>query len=256
MKTVAVMRPERRLAETIALVEGRGYRVLAAPSLDIAHGDPAEYGKALDRLRSGDVDFAVFVSPTSVEEFLKECEDPVAVFEGVTLVSIGSGTTSSLRGAGLAPDIVPKEYTSSGLVDLMAEGVRGKTVLVIHSDKGSPVLIDGLGEAGADIIDLIAYRLSPAGDSEGLGKILGEGSKGNVDAFLFTSPYTSETFLQSSFMALGEAVAREMLESSTVAAIGGPTADRLRSMGVTVDVVPGKATFPDLLDAVADKIGK
>lgn len=256
MKTMAVMRPSRRLSESVEMVESMGYRVLAAPSLDIIHGNPDDFRKVASKLGEGIVDIAVFVSPTSVEEFKTALGDFSRLLEGVKVVSIGTGTTASLKKMGLSPDAMAGEFTSSGLVDLLKGSVRGKKVLVVHSDKGSPVLIDGLVADGAEVIDLIAYRLVPAADDGRINSIMEEGSKGRVDAFLFTSPFSSETFFDSAVSALGEAGAMNMLKSSVVAAIGDPTSQRLESLGVRVDVVPPRATFGDLLEAVSKKIGK
>jgi uroporphyrinogen-III synthase len=242
MITLAFTRPRKRLEESVALAEGMGFRVMAAPSLEISEGDPEDFDRAETLLTTGRADIVVFGSTTGVEECARAYGGRMRwILNRTTVVSIGPSTSRALRDAGVRVDSVPEDYSSQGLVDMLAGSVRGKTVLLIRSDRGSEVLNMGLARNGARVEELAAYRLETL-----------EG--GGLDALAFSSPMSASSFAEGLDSLYGGGAARKMLRGTCVAAIGGPTASRLKDLGRPPDVVPGRTTFADMLEAVKSRL--
>jgi uroporphyrinogen-III synthase len=194
-----------------------------------------------------DADYVVLTSKTGVELAVDADWDP----GDATVCAIGDRTASALESAGYDVDVVPEEYSSAGLVERLREEVDGARVEVARSDHGSPVLLEGLDEAGADVHETVLYRLVRP---EGAGRSVGQAAAGELDAVLFTSSLTVDHFLAIAEERGQAAAVREGLADAVVAAIGQPTADTAAEAGLTVDVVPDRADFDALAEAAIDRL--
>jgi uroporphyrinogen-III synthase len=250
---VAVFRPDdERLADAVDLLSSLGADPVPDPMLAI---EPTG-----ERPRTAD--YVVFTSKTGVEiaagersaadgEDANESESESDRWEAgdATVVAIGAATADVLEAHGYPVDVVPDEYTSSGLVAELADDVDGATVEVARSDHGSDVLLDGLREAGADVHETVLYQLTRP---EGSGESAELAAAGELGAALFTSSLTVEHFL-------GAAAEREIredavagLNEAVVGTIGAPTRETAENAGIDVDVVPDAADFEALAYAVVE----
>src|SRR6056297_912751 len=180
---VAVFRPDDdRLDRATALLTDLGAEPVPDPMLAVEPtGDsPRE-----------DAAYVILTSKTGVELAAEAGWSP----GDATVCAIGPATADALRDAGYPVDVVPEEYTSSGLVDALVErGIDGARVEVARSDHGSAVLLEGLVAAGADVHETVLYRLvrpPAAGDSAE------RAAAGRLDGALFTSSLTVEHFLDA-----------------------------------------------------------
>ena len=183
-------------------------------------------------------DYVVFTSKTGAELVADAGWETEA-----TVVAIGPGTAEALESQGYAVDLTPEEYSSTGLVELLADRVEGATVEVARSDHGSDVLLDGLREAGADTHETVLYRLVRP---EGAGESAALAARGELDAACFTSSLTVENFLDAATEREVRDDALEGLNGIVVGVIGEPTRETAESLGIDVDVVPAEATFEAL----------
>ncbi|WP_280535998.1 uroporphyrinogen-III synthase [Halopenitus sp. POP-27] len=219
-----------------------------------------------------DAPYVVLTSKTGVELAGERGWEPAA---DTTLVAIGPATAAAAREAGWTVDLIPEEYTSQGLVDLLggriAEGGgsgkgtagaakrsaadqsttdQGVAIEVARSDHGSTVLTEGLAAAGADVHETVLYRLVRP---EGAGRSTELAAAGELEAAAFTSSLTVEHFLEAAADRGIEADAREGLVDAVVGAIGDPTRETAEAHGIDVDVVPDEATFESLATAVVER---
>lgn len=239
---VAVFRPDDdRLREAVDLLESLGATPVPDPMLAVeptgAVPDPAE--------------FVVFTSKTGVELASGAGWSPGTDGDDVVLVAIGPATAEAARGAGWTVDVVPEQYTSSGLVETLRDRVDGRTVEVARSDHGSPVLLEGLGEAGATVHETILYRLVRPDDA---GESTERAAAGELEAAAFTSSLTAEHFLDAAEERGVREAALSGLDRAVVGAIGDPTRETAEFLGISVDVVPDDATFEALARAVVDAV--
>jgi uroporphyrinogen-III synthase len=246
LTTIAFTRPERRLAESIAFAEAAGFTVLAAPSLEIIPRSREDIDAMFSSINKGDI--VVFTSPTSVEE-CRRSERVKESLKGAYIVALGPGTADALRYAGIAVDTMPQEYSSEGTVKHLSDSVNGKKVFLIRSDIGSRVLDDGLTAAGADVTEFAAYRLKPV-DPKFLDTMIDAGMQGKIDVFAFTSPLSARSFAEAAEKRGGS----DMLKNAKIAAIGRPTADMIKDLGLNVDIMPERATFEELIAAIKKRI--
>ncbi|MDD2936088.1 MAG: uroporphyrinogen-III synthase [Candidatus Methanomethylophilaceae archaeon] len=252
MTRIGFTRPVERLRDSVKEAEEMGFDVIAAPSMRITPGDRAEFDRARDLIVSGNASYAVFGSVTAVEECIKAYgEDFVPLFSKVRIVSIGPSTGAALMSAGIRTDALPEEFSSSGIVDLLKDSVRGKTVLLVRSDSGSDVLYNGLSDAGAETVSIATYKLEEFGMNSALLHLITAIKGGKIDVMAFTSPMSAKIFYSQMQAQAGVPATVEMMGGLKVAAIGKPTSEALRSLGREPDIVPKESTFRDLLEAIA-----
>lgn len=256
MTTLGFTRPLERLKDSVKEAEEMGFEVMAAPSMKIISGDIGEFERARSVLLSGKASFVVFGSMTAVEECMKAYgPDFVSLFSKVKIISIGPSTEKALSSAGIATDAMPEEFSSSGIVEILKDHVRSKTVLLMRSDSGSDVLYDGLKSAGADTVSVATYKLEEFGMSSGLLHLITAIKGGKLDVMAFTSPMSARIFYSQLISQVGNSRAEALMGKLKVAAIGIPTSEALRSMGREPDIVPKNSTFRDMLEAIALECG-
>ncbi|QIB72850.1 uroporphyrinogen-III synthase [Halogeometricum borinquense] len=233
---VAVFRPDDdRMSDAVELLDSLGATPIPDPMLAV------EPTGAMPN--SGD--YVILTSKTGVELLAEDGWEP----NGSTLACIGPATADAARDAGWSVDIVPEEYTSSGLVERLRDDVANATVEVARSDHGSDVLTDGLREAGANLHETVLYRLvRPEGAGQSTVMVAGD----EVEGVCFSSSLTVENFLDA---AAERGVREEVIEglnSLVVGVIGPPTRETAESYGINVDVVPENADFEELACAVVE----
>ena len=233
---VAVFRPDdERLADAEELLDSLGADPVADPMLEVRPtGESPDEGG-----------YVVLTSKTGVELAAEAGWEP----GDATVCAIGASTADALAENGYDADLVPEEYTSAGLVAALEAEVAGKQVEVARSDHGSPVLTEGLADAGADVHETILYRLVRP---EGSGESAELAAAGDLDAALFTSSLTVEHFLAAADERGVREEAIAGLNEAVVGAIGPPTRETAESEGIEVDVVPAVADFEKLACAVVE----
>ncbi len=250
MTTLAFTRPLRRLDESVVIAKEYGFDVIAAPSLDIVHGRSEDYSDIKKKLKDGAFSTVIFSSATAAEECRNEWgNDLPELFKGTEVISIGPGTSKALDKMGVRTSSMPSEYTSSGLVEHLNRNKNGREVLIIHSDRGSSVLKDGLKSSGFSVDELIAYTLEK--HEGGLDEMRSAIIADKVDVIAFTSRMSVESFLDS--IGLEK---EKIFKKAKAAAIGPPTKEKLEEEGIFVDIIPQNATFRDLLQTIKDRFEK
>ncbi|WP_226004906.1 uroporphyrinogen-III synthase [Natrinema salinisoli] len=289
--TVAVFRPDDdRLERAVDLLAELGADPVPDPMLAV---------EATGATPRTDADYVVFTSKTGAELVSDAGWEPT----GETVCAIGPATADALREEGYDVDLVPEEFTSSGLVAALEGGaeprsaerassaerssadshaaksfetakpsrddgsreaasepprddgdepramVDGARVEVARSDHGSPVLLEGLADAGAYVHETILYRLVRP---DGSGESASLAAEGALDAACFTSSLTVDHLLEA---AADRGIREETLEGladAVVGVIGEPTAETAAANGVDVDLVASEATFDRLAAETVD----
>ena len=257
---VAVFRPDdERSTEAVETLDALGVDALADPMLAV---------RATGAVPEG-ADWIVFTSKTGVELADEAGWSPADAADGdagddgsngeslgrgdgPAIACIGPATADAAREAGWPVELIPEEYSSTGIVAAFdALGVDGVRIEVARSDHGSQVLLDGLRDAGATVRETVLYELVRPEDSGGSAEAA---AAGDLHGACFTSSLTVEHF----FDAADERGVREEalagLEDAVVGCIGHPTRETAESHGVAVDVVPAEATFEALAGSVVAEL--
>ena len=227
---VAVFRPDdERLDAARTLLADLGVDPVADPLLAVEPTGATPQ----------DGEYVVFTSRTGAELVAAAGWEP----GDATVVAIGPKTAEALETAGYTVDLVPDDYSSTGLVECLADRTDGTSVEVARSDHGSPVLLAGLRDAGASVHETVLYRLVRP---DGSGESAELAAAGDLDAACFTSSLTVEHFLDAADARGLYPAAVVGLNAAVVGVIGDPTRETAESLGVDVDVVPAEATFEAL----------
>lgn len=233
---VAFFRPaDEREERAVEAVRERGMEPLSDPLLET---------RPTGATPRKDTDYVVLTSVTGVSLAAETVRGT-----GAFVCAVGPKTADALRDENIEVDIVPDEYTSAGLVDVLAERVEGARVEVARSDHGSDELLDGLNDAGAYVHETVLYEITrPVGGGERTASALGDGA---LNAVLFTSSLTVEHLIE----ALEETgVGVDALNDVLVGVIGEPTRRTAKGAGVKVDSVADEETFESLVATVSEGI--
>ncbi len=236
MKTVAIFRPESRLAESRRVLEDLGFEVIEQPLLV-----PKNRGKG-PRV---DCDFTLFTSRTGVS-FALDNVNPDEL-RASTICAIGPKTAEALTELGVDVDVVPEEFSSRGLVDSLKDRVNGKKVEVARSSEGTEKLINGLNAAGAYVHETKLYSLKFPKLSQPL-----DGKIAEADVFLFTSSLMVHHLLE---LSEDQDFVKRILNDGLVGALGRPTEEALTDLGIRTDLTASKAKFSVLARETKEALG-
>ncbi|MEZ4239683.1 MAG: uroporphyrinogen-III synthase [Myxococcota bacterium] len=86
--------------------------------------------------------------------------------------AVGPSTADRLGALGYTPERVPDKATARDLVAAMGD-LTGQVVVYPRADLAPPATAEGLREAGAEVLDVVAYEnVAPAGYEERLRRML------------------------------------------------------------------------------------
>ena len=111
------------------------------------------------------------------------------------------------------------------------------------------MLAEGLREAGADVVEVAAYRtVLASSERQGEHDVYRMLLDRQVDAVTFTSASTVRNFVEI----LGRDQAVDLLRTTVVASIGPVTAEAAQQLDITTSVMPERYTIPDLVEALVE----
>ena len=202
-------------------------------------------------------DWAIFTSGNGVTAFFDALEKlskacpgrsrgDARIFGSSKIAAIGGSTADRLNEFGIKADFVPGIFTSRELGKQLAgfANLRNKKILLLRSQLASNELLEILAGAGAHVDNVAVYTAVAAKSESGrLAEGIGEGT---IDWLTFASPSSVDGFF--------EQIGSEAINSGKVrvASIGPVTSERLRQLGVTVDVTAKEHTLDGLLDAIEE----
>jgi uroporphyrinogen III methyltransferase / synthase len=243
-RRVVVTRPRAQADALVRGLEELGAEVVRFPTIRIAAPeDPEPLRKAAAEAAS--FDWIVFTSANAVERFMAALADVgggARSLAAVRVCAIGDSTAAELAGHGVGTDLVPAEFVTESVVRALssAEELRGRRVVLPRASVARRALPDGLRAAGAEGVEVEAYRT--VADGEGAGGVQALLRQGAVDLVTFTSGSTVRGFVELVGAPAG----------AKVATIGPATSRAARVLGLTVDVEAGVHTVPGLVAAVAE----
>ena len=249
-RRIVVTRSREQAGEFIELLEERGAEAITAPTIRVlAPEDPSALEQACAQVAS--FDWIVFTSANAVDFFMRTllASFDVRELKGVRLCTIGPSTSSRLSRYGIRVDLTPEEYRSEALVAAMkARGpLEGARVLLPRADIARERLGEELREAGAEVVEVTAYRtVLASGDRDGDYDVYRMLLDGQIDAVTFTSASTVRNFVEI----VGRDQAVDLLRTTVVASIGPVTAEAAQQLDIATSVMPQQYTIPALVDAL------
>ncbi len=169
-RRIVVTRSREQATELIDMLEERGAEAIPAHAIRItAPEDPAPLEAACRQ--AGAFDWIIFASANAVDSFMQGllANGDVRDLHGVRLCTVGPSTASRLHRFGMRVDLTPAEFRADAIVDaLKATGsLKGQRILIPRANIARDRLAEELREAGADVVDVIAYRTIPGSVERG-----------------------------------------------------------------------------------------
>lgn len=215
-----------------------------------------------NRILTERIEFLIFMSVNGVTSLMKNLEKlglKAAFLQRLhktTIIAVGPKTRRELENQGVKVNLVPKRYSSQGIVESLKKMDLGqKTVVIPRSDKSSGYLTRELERLGAEVHEAPIYKSTlPSDHSEVLG-FVDDLKKGEIDVVTFTSSSTALNLFKIASEHLVADDLRSCLRKTVITAIGPVTRRTLEELGVKVDVVPGEYTIEAMVGALADQVG-
>ncbi|MCY3712576.1 MAG: uroporphyrinogen-III C-methyltransferase [Gemmatimonadetes bacterium] len=194
-------------------------------------------------------DHAVFTSRNAVEAFFSRLNHKgldARALGGVRVAAVGRATAGALRSRGIEADDQPEVFRAEKLVVTLAgnRDLRNARVLFPAADIAGPAVEEGLTAAGASVTRVTVYRTVLAtGMPDDLASMLEDGK---IHLAVFASSSAVSAFAK----AAGPDGPQRWTRGVRIACIGPSTAETAAEAGLSVDIVPGEATVPALVDAI------
>ena len=255
-RRIVVTRSREQATELIDMLEERGAEAIPAHAIRIAAPeDPAPLEEACRN--AGSFDWIVFASANAVDYFMRGllANGDVRDLHGVRLCTVGPSTASRLQRYGIRVDLTPAEFRADALVQALkgSGSLKNQRILVPRTNIARDRLAEELREAGATVVDVIAYRTLPGGaDRDGEYDVYRMLLDHQIDAVTFASASAVRNFVTM----IGQEQAADLLHSTVVASIGPVTAEAAQQLGVETTVMPERYTIPDLVDALVEHFGE
>jgi uroporphyrinogen-III synthase len=235
-RTIIVTRPAEQAAPLARELEGRGARVLVAPTIRLMPARSAALTAALRELAAGRFDWITLTSAATVDVLRDRTGSPSDVRAKVA--AIGERTAQAFRRwARRDPDLQPATFTTSALARAFPRG-SGR-VLCARADIAPEGLEEALARKGWAAVRVDAYRTVFATSFPR--EVRDAIRRGDVDAVTFTSASTVRGFVN----ALGAAKG-----TPRVVCIGPVTAAAAREAGLQPAAVAKPHTVEGLVAAL------
>ena len=255
-RRIVVTRSREQAVDLIDMLEERGAEAIPAHAIRIAAPEDPEPLEAACKA-AGTFNWIIFASANAVDHFMRRllANGDVRDLHGVHLCTVGPSTASRLQRYGIRVDLTPAEFRSEALIDaLRASGsLKGQRILIPRANIARDRLAEELREAGAEVVDVIAYRTIPGNVERGgeydIYRLLLDRQ---IDAVTFASASAVRNFVSM----LGQDQAADLLRSTAVASIGPVTAEAAQQLGIQTSVMPARYTIPDLVDALVEHFGQ
>ncbi len=258
MKTIAVTRPVGEGRDTASLIRKLGWNPLIFYTVELKPRPIRLVCRELDGIvTTGVPDWLVFMSPRGAGLFfdaLRSLKEPAkALMDRTRILAVGPKTEASLKKLGARNVEIPDDYSSEGIAAFFSKTkARRKRVVLTRSSQASNTLEKKLKALGALATTIRLYDSSVPGDHRSALGFLGELRSGRVNATLFTSSLSATNLFKINGGNSRALDLRRLLGSCLVGAIGPTTSARLRKLGVSPALMPGRFLIKDAVVALIE----
>ena len=199
----------------------------------------------------GSYDWVVLTSLNGVNmlfDRLAERGHDARDLHGVKLCVVGAATADAVSKRFLNIDLMPEKYVAESLIEsLMSqeESFEGKRFLLPRADIARSFLPQALREAGAEVVELVAYRtVKPAGSSARTEALMAYAPH----LITFTSSSTARNFADL----VGDDNLAMLRDSAAFGSIGPLTTETAIGLGMPITVEPSQHDIPHFVDAILE----
>ncbi|MCL2477292.1 uroporphyrinogen-III synthase [Candidatus Bathycorpusculum sp.] len=259
-RIVAITRPIGQTEEAGELIRNKGGVPYYIPAIEIKPlNNPESLKKFITELQEGTVDYVALMSTNGVKHLFSATEDikqTTQLYEGLKntcVIAVGPKTAEALQEKNIRVDMIPQKYSSEGLLEALSNtNLKNKTFRIPRTSNASPTLTETLRAMGADVEEIYVYESGLPIDEAVKTKFYQDLTQGHINALLFGSGLSAKNI----FKMLTEKTTLDQLrqiitEKVAIVAIGPTTAQALKELNISVNVVPNDYLFDSALDALA-----
>ena len=228
-RVIAITRDESDAAEFSEMVQREGGTTIALNTIEIVPAGSDVARRFLDRVLAARPDYCAFMSAQAVR-VLSELADKSRIQEALektAVIAVGPKTKAELERTGVTVSLMPLEYSSKGLVEMLLR-VRppGKKIMIPRSSAAGDYASQRLRAAGMVVEEVFLYDVRASGPSPEWEMFAGQLRSGRIDAVVFTSASSVAAFFEILASVLDEKV--QLDEVSKVISIGPFTSEELK----------------------------
>lgn len=242
-RRIVVTRAAQQAAGLIDKLSELGAHVIEMPATKIARLDLTPLRDAIGRL--SEYQWVIFTSQNAVlifwEQLLGSGRDTRAL-AGRSIAAVGPATAGALLERGITVDIVPERFVAEGLLEKLEDrgDMDGSRVLYVSAEAARGVLPEGLGQLGARVDMIAAYR--SISDGTGAGRLRKALESGSVSAVTFTSASAVHAYI--------DLVGEDMASRAPAVTIGPQTSEAAAGAGIELLREAEESTTDGLVAAV------
>lgn len=239
----------RRADEFASLLTRRGASVVHAPAIRIVPADDGDLERATREIIDNPPDTVVVTTGIGFRGWMTDADGwgqaggLAGALESSRLLARGPKAKGAIRAAGLEEEWSPESESFAEVLNhLLREGVEGRRIAVQLHGTGSerePVedSCEILRRAGAQVVPVPVYRLTPHEDRAPMDRMIELVAKGGLDAVSFTSAPAAATLLaRAEETGMLEMVLHSLRHRVLAACVGHAAAGPLRELGLPTSV--------------------
>lgn len=276
---VVVTRAEGQAETLIQKLKRLGAFVINLPLIKVVKdGGNINKSKIYEAIKNiKDYDYIIFTSVNGVsgffDEFFSKGFDARSL-SGEKIISVGKITSSELKKYGIVPDIIPAEFSQTGIINTLENvKLKGKRILFPQALKINNELPEFLVSKGAILDNLPVYEtIAPEKSKEELYEIFSPliktkknsakiihkniGLPDDFSLLSLTISFTSYSTVEN-FVNLVESIQKGLLKSVIesgvkFASIGEKTAKYALGFGIKSDIISKEVNIDSLVDGIVN----
>ncbi|HEX2014882.1 MAG TPA: uroporphyrinogen-III synthase [Nitrososphaera sp.] len=228
-KILAITRSEEESEEFSRLVKEEGGTPISLPTIQIIPKGRQVSRELLVRLRTKKHDYCAFMSPHAVRVLfdMSDIEDVLGALRDTMVIAVGPKTRAALEGHGVKVGLMPEEFSSCGLVDMLSSmSPSSKKIIIPRSEAADKYVASALETLGMEVEEFFLYTIKPSEVSPVWQEFYSLLRRHKVAGVVFTSASSVDSF----FRILG-GIAQDRLvldDLTSVISIGPLTSSALR----------------------------
>ncbi|NYI79888.1 uroporphyrinogen-III synthase [Nocardioides panzhihuensis] len=232
----------RKAEEQIKLLERRGAHVVWAPALSVDPNrvDAGALRAVTEQIIGQRVDMFLATTGIGTRAWFEAAEewgliDPLLeTLGGAEILARGPKSVGALRRRGLRELWAPEsEEFDDVLEHLRGRDLTGKRIVVQEHGQSLSMVAHALTRQGAEVINVIVYRVESAADPEPMFRLVETLADGELDAVTFTSAPAVAAFMQAAgSVGLRDEVVAAFQADVVAACVGPVTAAAFEMWGV------------------------
>lgn len=163
-KILAITRSERNAGEFILQVEKEGGRAIALPTLEVVTKGPEAARAFLSKLQEKKHEYCAFMSPQAVSILFGHAGREAALaLKSTTVIAVGPKTKDALGEHGINVRLMPDQYSSAGLVEILSFlSPKKKKIIIPRSGAANEFATKALKDLGMQVDEVLLYTVRTA----------------------------------------------------------------------------------------------